>query len=69
MNTNYTYDIHFNDEYDSNNKGMAVSYDEAMDYIKMNNGTSESYFTDYKGGVVSIVCNETGVTVYEEEVR
>ena len=64
-----TYDIHFNDDCDSNSKGMKASVDYCKEYIRQNNGTSESYFADYKGGTVSIVCNETGETVYEEEVR
>ena len=64
-----TYDVHFNDESDSNNKGFSQSYDYCKTYIEAFNGTSESYFEDYKGGIVSIVCNETGETVYEEEVR
>lgn len=69
MNTTYTYDIYFNDEYDSNNKGIAESLEYCKEYIRENNGTGHSYFADYKGGIVSIVCNETGETVYEEEVR
>lgn len=69
MATNYTYDVFFNDEYDSNNKGFNESLEYCKDYIKMFNGTDESYFADYKGGIVSIVCNETGETIYEEEVR
>jgi len=35
----------------------------------MYNGTDESYFADYKGGVVSVVCNETGEMIYEENVK
>lgn len=64
-----TYDIHFNDSTSSNNKGFAMSLMEAKEYIKLHNGTNMSYFADYKGGVVSIVCNETGETVYEESIR
>lgn len=64
-----TYDVVFNDEYDSNSKNfVGASYDYCKGYIESNNGTNESYFADYKGGTVSIVCNETGETVYEEEV-
>ena len=64
-----TYDVHFNDSTDSNNKGFEYSFEEAKSYIERYNGTNESYFEDYKGGTVSIVCNETGETVYEEMVR
>lgn len=63
-----TFDIHFNDSENSNNKGFAMTEEEARDYIKRYNGTNESYFEDYKGGIVSIVCNETGETVHEEEI-
>ena len=63
-----TYNIYFNDSENSSNKGFAISYDEAKAYIDMNNGTNESYFEDYKGGIVSIVCNETGDTVFETGV-
>ncbi len=64
-----TYDIHFNDEQDSNSKGFKYSLEDAKAYIKAYNGTNESYFEDYKGGTVSVVCNETSKTVYEELVR
>lgn len=65
----FTYDVQFDDDYSSNSKGINGTKKECIDYIKMYNGTSESYFEDYKGGVVSVVCNETGDTVYCEEVK
>lgn len=34
----------------------------------MNNGSNHSYFADYKGGSVSIKCNETKETVFETEI-
>ena len=64
-----TYDVHFNDDEDSNSKGFEQSLQYCKDYIQSFNGTDESYFADYKTGTVSIVCNETGETVYEEEVK
>ena len=64
-----TYDVHFNDENDSNNKGFSYTLEEAKDYIEMHNGSNVSYFADYKGGTVSVVCNETGETVYEEIIK
>ena len=63
----YTYDVHFNNDTNSNNKGFSQSLEYCRGYIELYNGTDESYFADYKGGTVSIVCNETGETVYEEE--
>ena len=65
----YTYDIVFNDDTDSNSKGFRSTRQECEDYIRMYNGTNESYFADYKGGSVQIVCNETEEVVYEEEVN
>lgn len=67
-NLNQTFDIFFNDDNNSNNKGFALSLEDAISYIKNNNGTNESYFQDYKGGTVSIVCNETEETVFETEI-
>ena len=64
-----TYDVHFNDGSNSNCKGFKKSRGFCLDYIKsMNNGTHGSYFADYKGGTVSIVCNETGESVFETPV-
>lgn len=64
-----TYDVHFNDDSNSNSKGFAIDLDSAIAYIQANNGSNFSYFADYKGGTVSVVCNQTGETVYEEQVR
>jgi len=66
---NCTYDVHFDDENNSNCKGWAISLAECKDYIDSYNGTNESYFADYKGGTVSIYCNELAETVYEAEVK
>lgn len=67
--SNNTYDILFNDSENSNNKGFKESLEFCKNYIANNNGTNNNYFADYKGGTVSIVCNETTQTVYEEEVK
>ena len=67
--TNCTYDVHFDDENNSNCKGWAISLAECKDYIDSYNGTNESYFADYKGGTVSIYCNELDDTVYETEIK
>jgi len=63
-----TYNVVFNDETSSNDKGFKESYDYCRQYINHYNGTNHSYFADYKKGTVSIVCNETGETVFETEV-
>lgn len=64
-----TYDVRFNDSCNSDSKGFRSSFDFCKDYIDMYNGSNDSYFGDYKGGTVSIVCNETGEEVYSELVR
>lgn len=64
-----TYDIHFNDNSDSNNLGFHSSLDYCKNYIEMYNGTNDGYFEDYRGGIVSIVCHETNETVYQESIR
>lgn len=63
-----TYDVVFHDDLTSNSKGFEISEDDAINYIESNNGTNESYFEDYKGGVVQIVCNETEDIIFETEV-
>lgn len=64
-----TYDVVFNDNESTNSKGMQSTKVDAILYVKLYNGTNESYFADYKGGVVQVVCNETGDVVYEETVK
>ena len=64
-----TYDVFFNSDTSSDSKGFESSYEYCLNWIESNNGTNHSYFEDYKGGIVSIVCNETGETVYEDIVR
>ena len=69
MNTQHTYDVVFNDDNASNSKGWHETFEYCKNYIESNNGTNNSYFADYKGGIVSIYCNETEEEVYSEEVR
>lgn len=64
-----TYDVVFNDNENSNSKGFAVDLHSAIAYIQANNGSNFSYFADYKGGTVAVVNNQTGETVYEEQVK
>lgn len=64
-----TYDVVFNDDVGTNAKGMQATKEDAIYYVQHFNGTNVSYFADYKGGVVQVVCNETGDVVYEEEIR
>ena len=64
-----TYDIYFNDSENSNNMGFKSDLQYCLDWVKMHNGTDWSYFPDYKGGTVQVVCNETGEVVYEEVIR
>lgn len=63
-----TYDVFFDDETSSNQKGWCQTMDYCIDYIQSTNGTDESYFADYKGGIAYVACNETGEVVYEETI-
>ena len=65
----FTYDVVFSDDDTDNCKGWHESFDYCKAYIEANNGTDESYFADYKGGVVAIICHETGEEVYQEDVK
>ncbi len=67
-NSELTYDVVFQDENNSNGKGFLETLDGAIDYIEANNSTNESYFEDYKGGLVQVVCNETDEVVFQTEV-
>jgi hypothetical protein len=65
---NKTYNVVFNDQTNSNDLGFTISLSDAKNYIQTYNGTNKSYFEGYKGGIVSIVCNETDEIVFETEV-
>lgn len=67
--SNKNFDVVFNDDCDSNCEGFNESYEYCLDYIKIYNGTNESYFADYKGGTVSIVNNDTEEYVYNETIK
>ena len=69
MKTNLTYDVVFNDYYASNRKGWHETFEYCKNYIESNNGTNNSYFADYKGGTVSIYCNETDEEVYTRQCK
>lgn len=64
-----TFDVVFNDDNDSSNKGFEYTLLQAKNYIKKYNGTNESYFADYKNGFVEIVNNNTGKTVYSIKIK
>lgn len=66
---NLTYDVVFDSESRSNSKGFEESQEYCMNYINSHNGTDESYFKDYKGGIVSVICHQTGETVFQTEVK
>jgi len=59
MSTQHTFDVVFHDDNNSNSKGFEATEQYCIDYILRNNGTDESYFADYKGGIAEVVCNET----------
>ena len=63
-----TYNIVFNDNENSNDLGFKESLEFCKNYIKVHNGTNHSYFADYKGGTVSIICNENNQVVFNTKV-
>ena len=68
MKTDITFDVVFNDDNSSNRKGWHETLEYCKNYIERNIGTNNSYFADYKGGTVSIYCNELDVEVYTYEI-
>lgn len=62
-----TYNVHFNDSNDSNDKGFRLSFADCRNWIDCNK--DDHYFKAYKGGTVSIICNETGACYYEETIE
>jgi hypothetical protein len=69
MEKQLTYDVQFDSNDNSECKGFTSSLQECKDYIAQHNGTDKSHFADYKGGTVSVVCNETDEIVYSETVK
>jgi hypothetical protein len=63
-----TYDVVFHKDEMSTNKGWKQTLEYCKEYIRCYNGLPYSYFKEYKGGIVTIVCNETRRKVFEEEV-
>jgi hypothetical protein len=63
----FTFDVYFNDDRNCNNMGFAESFEYCLNYIKMSG--PNSYFQDYKGGTVSIYCNQTEEVVFEKEIN
>ena len=69
MNTTInTYDIVFNDDSNSNNKGFNCSKEEAIQRAEDMLKSKESYVNDYQGGTISVVCNQTGETAWERDI-
>ncbi|MDY5353337.1 MAG: hypothetical protein SPG69_04815 [Bacteroides pyogenes] len=64
-----TYDVVFNDSFDSNSKNIHGTIEECRDWIKKNRNDKSTYFGDYVGGTVSIICEQSGETVYEETIE
>lgn len=67
---NHKFDVRFDSDTMSDRKGFKSSYECCIDYISMYNGTSESYFGDYKGGTVSIIdIDADEIIVYSESIK
>ena len=52
----HTFDIHFNSDTDSLNKGFKESKKYCIEYVHRNLGKLQK---DYKGYTVNVVCNNT----------
>ena len=69
-NKNHKFDVRFDSDTMSDRKGFNSSYEYCYDYIRMYNGTNESYFEDYKGGTVSIIDIDADESiVYSEDIK
>ena len=69
INKNHKFDVHFDNDTMSDSKGFNTTYEYCKDYIEKYNGSNESYFEDYKGGIVSIYDVTADEVVYWVEVR
>lgn len=66
-----TYDVVFDDDTDTNGKGFAESFDYCKHWIEseMRSIRPDDYFRSYKGGSVSIWCNELEMYVYSIDIN
>ena len=62
------YDVQFNDENSTSEKGWSMPLDYCLMWIDCNKNDDSTYFGDYRGGTVSVVSVSTGETVYEEAI-
>lgn len=62
------YDVVFNDDTASNCKHINSTYECCMQWIEANRHDNTTYFSDYKGGTVSIVEVNTGNYAYTENI-
>ncbi len=69
MKTNQTFDILFNDENNSNSKGFSLTAEQAIEKANQMLISNESYVSDYTDGTISVVCNETGATIWEKDIK
>lgn len=67
-NCEQVYDVVFNDNTASNCKHINNTYEYCMQWIEANRNDNTTYFSDYKGGTVSIVEVNTGNYVYTENI-
>ena len=66
-----TFDVHFNDDHNSDSMGFDGSKDYCIDYIQTwNDGAGQQErFKNYKGGTVSVVSSADDEVVYEEVIK
>ena len=63
-----TFDVIFHNQESSNSKGFKLTFEECKDYIETYIGTDNSYFADYKGGIVCILCDYNGITYFQKTI-
>lgn len=63
-----TYDVGMCDDEDGETMGFHRTYDKCLAFIKEHNTSDNCLFRNYKGGTASIIQNNTGECVYEEEI-
>lgn len=63
-----TYDIWFSKGLNSKRLDKKMTYGEAYNFIDTYIGSNNKDFIDFRNGIVSIKCNETGITALSRSI-
>lgn len=69
MRPQLTYNVLFHNGIESDRKGFHTSFENCLIFIKNNNGSNKAGFAEYHGGIVQIICNETGEKKFQTIVK